>query len=272
MNADFFYRSSFGRLLFKIIQRLGIIKLSAWFLHTGLSRVMIKSVIEKNGIDMAPFEGQKYRSFADFFARKKENTEFEEDRDVLMSPCDSLLSIYPVREDMSIPMKCSLYSLKDLVTQPEKAALFKGGLCMVFRLQASDYHHFCFIDDGELLETHFIEGQLHSVQPIACETVPVYRLNRRWWSIMDTSAFGRIAQIEVGAMAVGGLTLVREKGSFRRGEEMGNFELAGSTIVVLVDKDISQRLELFDSFLPALDGEKEVKVCLGQGIGRLAEH
>ena len=269
MKADIFYTSAPGRMAFNVIQKLGFIKLSAWFLHTRLSKFMIKRFIEKNGIDMTPFQGQEYRSFAGFFARKKKTGDFDREDSVLISPCDSLLSVYDVEDDMSIPMKGSVYTLKDLVTDPDKAELFRGGLCMVFRLQASDYHHFCFFDDGYMTETHYVPGQLHSVQPIACESVPVYRLNRRWWSIMDTLHFGKAAQIEVGAMAVGGLGLTMEKGSFRRGDEMGGFELAGSTIVVLLQEPVRRRLRLYPRYMPACGGQAEVRACMGQGIGRL---
>ena len=140
---------------------------------------------------------------------------------------------------------------------------------MVFRLQASDYHHFCSFDDLTLKETHFIPGKLHSVQPIACETVPVYRLNRRWWSILDTDHFGQAIQVEVGAMMVGGVAFEREKGSFQKGEEMGCFVLAGSTIMLFVNSSARERLEFIEPFTDAMNGEKEVPVTMRETIGRL---
>ena len=71
---------------------------------------------------------------------------------------------------------------------------------MILRLCANDYHHYCYIDDGFQGRNHFVKGLLHSVQPIALENAPVYRQNRRMWTILDTVNFGKVAQIEIGAL------------------------------------------------------------------------
>ena len=68
---------------------------------------------------------------------------------------------------------------------------------MILRLCANDYHHYCYIDDGFQGRNHFVKGLLHSVQPIALENAPVYRQNRRMWTILDTVNFGKVAQIEI---------------------------------------------------------------------------
>lgn len=262
MSVDFFYKSAFGRFVFQVIQKIGMFKLAAWFMHTSASKVMISKFIKNNQIDMKPFKGQTYHSFSDFFARKKEAVDFEKDPSVLMSPCDGLLSIYSIEENLNIPMKGSHYRLIDIIPDEALASTFQGGLCLVFRLRGQDYHHFCAFDEMDLIQTHFIEGQLHSVQPIAIETVPVYRLNRRWWSVLETEHFGKVIQIEVGAMAVGGVSFAKEKGYFKRGEEMGNFELAGSTIVLIVDREQRKNLQFFESY------EQEVPVQMGQKIAK----
>ena len=268
MKADLFYNSAPGRMLLRSLQSSGAFKAAALFLRSGASRPLIAPFIRKNGVDMTPFQGQSYRSFADFFAREKALPPYIEDEDVLISPCDGLLSIYPVTGDMVLPMKDSHYLLSDLLPREETAALFAGGLCLVYRLQATDYHHFCHFDDCVRRETHYIPGQLHSVQPIACRTVPVYRLNRRWWTLMDTDHFGPAAQIEVGAMLVGGVTHAGEPGRFPKGSEMGNFELAGSTIVLLLTAQARCSLTFFPRFAPALEGAGEVAVSMGEGVGR----
>ena len=268
MRADFFYRNSVGRALVVALQKTGAFRLSAWFLRTPLSRPLAARYIKNNGIDMTPFEGQSYRSFSEFFARKKNTADAAAESGTLISPCDGLLTVYPVSDELFIPMKGSRYRIIDLVPDEQTAQRYRDGLCLVFRLQASDYHHFCAIDDLVLGETHYIPGLLHSVQPIACETVPVYRLNRRWWSVLETENFGEVIQIEVGAMLVGGVTFAKVSGKLRRGEEMGNFELAGSTIVVLVDSSVRDRLRLTEPYNNAVGGT-EVPVKMGREIGRI---
>lgn len=220
---------------------------------------------------MKPFDGQNYTSFAEFFTRKRSDTHHVIDSDALISPCDGLLSIYGATEYLTIPMKGSTYTLTDLVPDREVAEIFRNGLCLVFRLEASDYHHFCCFDDGLLVETNHIPGQLHSVQPIAQYHVPVYRLNRRWWSVLETKHFGTAVQIEVGAMLVGGVSFSMESGWFNRGEELGCFELTGSTIVLLLRSDVRNRLVLNTSIIPAIDGKTEVRVQMGSAIGVLTD-
>lgn len=269
MKADIFYSTLAGRVLFKALQKTGFFRLASWFLHTRASRFMIPGYIKKNRIDMRPFEGQTYRSFADFFVRKRDDIHIVSDPDVLISPCDGLLSVYPVTADLSIPMKGSVYNVADLVPDKETADLFQDGLCLVFRLEASDYHHFCCFDDGLLVQTDFIQGQLHSVQPIAHRSVPVYRLNRRWWSVLETKHFGTAVQIEVGAVLVGGVTFSIGKDCFCRGDEMGCFELAGSTIILLLNSSVRQRLVFSSALSQAAAGKSEARVRIGSTIGMM---
>ena len=271
MKADVFYSTAPGRFLFKVLRKAGVFVLVSRFLRTKASRHLIPGYIRKYGIDMKPFDGQNYTSFAEFFTRKRSDTHHVIDSDALISPCDGLLSIYGATEYLTIPMKGSTYTLTDLVPDREVAEIFQNGLCLVFRLEASDYHHFCCFDDGLLVETNHIPGQLHSVQPIAQYHVPVYRLNRRWWSVLETKHFGTAVQIEVGAMLVGGVSFSMESGWFNRGEELGCFELTGSTIVLLLRSDVRNRLVLNTSIIPAIDGKTEVRVQMGSAIGVLTD-
>ena len=270
MNADRFYKTVLGRAVFKALQKLGFFRLAAWFLHTRASKHMIPNYIKGNGIDRKPYAGQAYESFAAFFSRKRDSLPYEADPNVLISPCDGLLSVYTVAEDLTIPMKGSVYTLNDLVPDPEVADLFQNGLCLVFRLEASDYHHFCCFDDCLLMETNAVPGQLHSVQPIAQRTVPVFRLNRRWWSILETKHFGTAVQIEVGAMLVGGVSFSAADERLKRGDELGCFELAGSTIILLLNSSVRQRLLFRESLTPSINDGKEIRVQMGTGVGVLA--
>ena len=270
MKADFFYKSVPGRSILKVCQKSGAFRVAAWALRTPPSRGLIPRYIRRNGIDMTPYAGQRYRSYAEFFSRSKEVSTPVSAPEELISPCDGLLSVYPVTPELDIPMKGSRYRLRDLLPAAELAGSFCGGLCLVFRLEASDYHHFCCFDDARLLRWGYIPGQLHSVQPIACDRVPVYRLNRRWWSLLETKNFGLAVQIEVGAMLVGGVRFAGQEHALRRGEEMGNFELAGSTVLLLLGPEVRQKLVLEEPFAGAVEG-REVRVSMGQRLGRLGD-
>ena len=49
------------------MQKLGVFKGIAWILKTKISKHFIPYYIQKNNIDMKPFAGQEYDSFAAFF-------------------------------------------------------------------------------------------------------------------------------------------------------------------------------------------------------------
>jgi phosphatidylserine decarboxylase len=97
-----------------------------------------------------------------------------------------------------------------------------------------DYHRFHFPDDGEVLDEYRIAGRLHSVNPFALRArSDILATNDRHVSILDTSNFGRLAMVEVGAMNVGKIVQTHPTGApFHRGDEKGYFCFGGSTILL----------------------------------------
>ena len=71
-------------------------------------------------------------------------------------------------------------------------------------------------------------------------------------------------QTEIGAFVVGGIVNERENASFRKGEEMGHFELAGSTIVLLFQKG---RIALAGHIRQHLSEGCEFRVTQGMCLG-----
>lgn len=267
----FLYNTALGRGLLKVLFASGLLKLAARLCHTSLSKPFIKSYIKKHEIDMTDFKGQQYKSFADFFSRIRNPKPFEENPKALISPCDGLVSARYLEDVQFLHIKESWYSMDDLIPDKNTAEHFKDGLCLIFRLRASDYHHFCYVDHCYHKETHFIPGKLHSVQPIACEREPVFRLNRRVWSVLDTENFGRAVQIEVGAVLVGGMVHEKEQGLAKKGEEMGRFELVGSTILLFLEKNIREKLQFVDANGNKLDLTEERPVKMGEMVGLLKD-
>ena len=262
---NFLYGHAAGRAILNILLKAGLPKLMAAYLRSGLSKPMIGKYIKKYGIDPSEFEDVPYRSFSDFFIRKRKNPAFDADVSHLISPCDGLVSRFPISSDSAFEIKGSLYRIFDLMGDEDTAEKFTGGDCLIFRLRAQDYHRYCFIDSGYVHENRFFEGQLHSVQPISLLNYPVFRLNRRVCMVMDTDHFGTVAQIEVGAMAVGGIANPFENCRVEKGQEMGRFELRGSTIVMLFEKD---RIKLLPELAEKLTNGKEAPVRYGEYIGK----
>lgn len=252
----FLYGTVLGRMLLKGIMVTHADRLAVAFLRSRLSRWVVAPYARRNGIELTVEQLRSFASYSDFFVRTRELTDFDEAPGHLISPCDGRLSVYPVQEDSCFAIKNSQYSLEDLLQDEALAADFAGGYCFVFRLCPTDYHHYCYIDSGYQGENHFIPGVLHSVQPIACEKHPVFVLNRRCWTLLRTDHFGPVVQTEIGALVVGGIVNPQENRRVRRGEEKGYFELAGSTITLLLQKD---RVRLRPELEGALRGEVPVR-------------
>lgn len=267
-SVVFLCSSPFGRFLYNLSLFLQVPAIMGFFLRTPFSRFMIGGFIKKHKIDMSAFEGRKFASFNDFFTRKDFSRKADTSPDTLISPCDSALSVFNIEENSVFRIKGFDYTLSDFFGTDEFDSVFAGGTALVFRLAATDYHRYCYIDSGTLEKNHFLKGKLYSVQPVCCRTFRVYTKNRRSWTILHTKNFGDVAQIEIGAFSVGGIKNHHENYSFSKGEEKGYFDLHGSTIVMLFKKG---SIMLDKAVVEKTAGEREVCVKYGEPIGKKAE-
>ena len=262
--VSFLYGTIIGRFILKTIMALHMDRIAVRFLRSRFSKILNNVYIKRNNISVAEEEKASFNSFRDLFARTRANDEMDMTPEHLISPCDSWLSVFEIDEQSRFSIKNSHYSLRDFLQDEELAKNYVGGTILIFRLCASDYHHYCYVDNGYQGKNHFIEGSLHSVQPIACEKYPVYVKNRRSWCLLETENFGNVIQCEIGALIVGGISNEKANALFSKGEEKGHFELAGSTIVLLFEKG---KIELKEELLKKLSENGEVKVTLGEWIG-----
>ncbi len=261
-SVRFLYGTVPGRCLLKTVQKLHLDRIAVWYLRSGLSKPYILRFAKKNRIPLSREALVKFPTYRDFFLRERTPVPVDRTPDHLISPSDGWLSAYRIREGSSFAVKGSRYRVKDLLEDGALAKRYEGGLCLIVRLCASDYHHYCYIDDGKQGPNHFIEGQLHSVQPIASEHYPIFTLNRRSWCLLDTEHFGPVVQTEIGALVVGGIVNAPE-GPMARGWEKGYFDLAGSTIVLLLEPG---RVRLRPELEKELDTETETRVIQGQWV------
>lgn len=262
--VSFLYGTHFGRIILKIIMKLHLDRIVTWFLWSPCSKPLIGWYIRHNGISVTPEEQASFRSFRDLFSRTRRGGLVDITPEHLISPCDGWLSAFPIDEESCFSIKNSHYKIRDFLQDEALAKNYMGGTCLIFRLCVSDYHHYCYIDDGYQGENHFIPGVLHSVQPIACDTYPVFVLNKRCWCLLTTENFGPVVQCEIGALVVGGIFNEKENTRFWKGTEKGHFELAGSTIILLFEKE---QMQLRPELLKQLAQGKEVQVKQGEWIG-----
>ena len=264
-SVTFLYHTRPGHLLLKLMLLLRIDRLIVCFLRSRLSGMIVPYVVKKNGIALSRFAERSYATYRDLFLRHKKKIVFDREETALVSPCDGYLSAYRIGEDTAFRVKGMRYTLRRLAGAClGDASRYRDGCALVLRLCASDYHHYHYFDDCEQQAHHFTAGKLHSVQPAALRTYPVFAENRRTCSVLHTAHFGRVIQVEVGAFVVGGIVNYFDAGHHARGEEKGHFDLSGSTIVLFFETD---RVQLCRELRRALSRGEEVRVETGERIG-----
>lgn len=262
----FLYNTLIGRMILKLLITKPISNLAALFMNSGLSKFMIKRFIDKNDINMFEYDDRKYKSYNDFFTRKviSYKRPINASKDVLISPCDSKLIAYKITDDLTIGIKNGYYSINSLVDK-DIMEDYKGGDALVFRLSTDNYHRYCYIDSGSKGKNTKIKGVLHTVQPIALNKYNFYNMNSREWTLLNTNNFGKVIQVEIGALCIGRIKNAHETYIYKKGEEKGYFEFGGSTIVLLFKKNT---IKLDEDIYKNSQENIETIVKYGERIGK----
>ena len=265
-SLSFLYNNAFGRIILKILTARWISKLAGAFLDSRMSKFLIKKFVKANNIDLNDYESDNFKCFNDCFCRKIKDglRPLDESEGAFIAPCDALLSAYSITPETVLTVKGSNYRIEDLVNDAELAKHYADGICLVFRLCVHHYHRYIYLDNGKKGENIFIKGKLHTVRPIALEASPVFKQNCREYTVMDTESFGKVTQIEVGAMLVGKIKNHHAAYEFKRGEEKGTFLYGGSTVILLLKKD---SVSIDECYFTATQNDLETEVKMGQRIG-----
>jgi phosphatidylserine decarboxylase len=261
----FLYNTTVGRLCLKsFVARPWFSNLRAKYMKSKYSVKDIETFVKKHGIEIDDETLRTFKSFNDFFIRS-EPTRSEGPENELVAAATSKFSYYPITDDLKLSIKKSQYTVADILENEVVAERFKGGTCLVFRLAVSDYHRYCYIDDGKIVSNKFIPGELHTVRSIS-EKYNVYARNCREVTLIQTEHLGEIAYIEVGALMVGKIKN-NGKTPFNRFDEKGYFEFGGSTVVMLLNKDVHIR---FDEDIIEMSRQGlETQVEIGERIGMI---
>ncbi len=261
----FLYRNFIGRLILKLLIRPWVSKLGGFYMNRKCSKGMIKKFVKKNNIDLSQYDMTNIKCYNDFFTRKiidgARNINIESDK--LISPCDSKLQAFKINEESIFNIKDSYYKVEDLIQNKELAKEYINGYCLIFRLTVDDYHRYCYVDNGTKTKNTPIKGVLHTVNPIALERYNFYKTNSREYCILETENFGKIIQVEVGALMVGKISNHHQEYTFTKGEEKGMFLFGGSTIVLLVKENI----KIDEDILFNTSNNDETVVRYGEAIG-----
>lgn len=263
---EWLYGTSLGRLMVKGLIRPRVSRAAGWLLDRRISALAVKPFIRKNHLSMEDFEQRPYRSFNDFFTRQLKPGRRPIDREPghLIAPCDSKLTVCPIRPDSRFWVKGTEYTLAGLLRDSRLAETFLGGTLLLFRLTVGDYHRYAYIDSGFAGESVRIPGVFHTVNPAAASRYPIYRENTREYTLLESEDFGTLLQMEVGAAMVGRIVNAPGSRQVSRGEEKGRFEFGGSTVIVLLQRDAAT---LDEDILRNTAQGAETVVRLGQKIG-----
>jgi len=155
---------------------------------------------------------------------------------VLISPCDGKVTVCPIRRDGLFLIKQTQYTVRSLLKDEKLAKRYEGGTAYIIRLTVDDYHRYCYVADGVKSAQRKIRGVFHTVNPVANDYAPIYKMNTREYCLVQTEELGTVLQMEVGALMVGRIKNHKKKVSVvHRGEEKGMFEFGGSTVVLLTE-------------------------------------
>lgn len=250
---SFMYKSKFGKIILSQIVKPKYSIFMGYLLNLRISKVLITPFIAMNKIDMTQYRKHKFTSYNDFFTReiKPEKRKIDENIRHLISPCDGKLMVYDINDESKFIIKNTSYTMESLLGSKKLASKYEGGVLLVFRLTVDDYHRYCYIDNGYKTKNYRVQGLFHTVNPVANDSVQIYKENTREFTILKSENFGKLLIMEVGALFVGKIVNYHKEKHVKRGEEKGKFEFGGSTVIVCaekgtikIDKDILKNTRL----------------------------
>jgi phosphatidylserine decarboxylase len=224
-----------------------------------------------------------YPDFNSFFTRslKPGSRPQPEQPGAISCPVDGRISqIGDITDGRLIQAKGRNFSLVELLGgNDRRAAAFQEGGFATLYLSPRDYHRIHMPCDARLVETAYIPGRLYSVAPHTTRTIPGLFTRNERLAVLFESPAGPIAMVLVGAIFVASMETVwegfmqpagktirvrsypREDGrqwQFRRGDEMGRFNM-GSTVILLHGPGQAE-------WNPELSANQSIR--LGQILGR----
>jgi phosphatidylserine decarboxylase len=174
------------------------------------------------------------------------------DPEFVVSPCDALVGCCgPVRGDELLQVKGAPYSLTDLMGSSAAVDSVRDGTYVTLRLTAGMYHRFHAPTDGRLEHVTYISGDTWNTNPAALKRVKKLFCKNERVVLHGRFAEGgapfflvAVASILVASVRIHALDLLLHlkhtgpneidcDATFKRGEELGWFEL-GSTIILLL--------------------------------------
>ncbi|MDH5720938.1 MAG: archaetidylserine decarboxylase [Spirochaetia bacterium] len=231
--------------------------------------------IYRINVNEAELEISDYRSLNKFFTRalKTGSRIVEPDAASIVSPVDGrIIHFGTIEKGKLMQTKGISMSLEELLGSNRYLDRFLGGKYATIYLSPQDYHRIHSPCSGKITGYYYKPGKLYPVNLLAVNSIDgLFSKNERLITYIQTE-FGLIALIKVGATSVGRIKVTYdeniatnrwkrhpkeefyEKGiEIKKGEEIGRFEM-GSTVIMIIEKEISEFLEI----------EEKQKLLFGQ--------
>ena len=227
-----------GASLLWLVKRKAVSRVYGLYCRTPMSAKVIPKFIQQYDINMDGCKG-KYKNFAQFFSREKENVAFPQEPGALGAPCEGLVSIFhKIKADQVVMAKGASFSLSELLADSALAKEYEGGTMVSIRLTPANYHRMHFFDHGTVTGTRMIKGDLYSVSPLALNrVVRLYCRNKRAVINFSTENFGDVVLVEVGATFVGSIVHCFKEGQkVARGQVASYFKPGGSLVLMFLKK------------------------------------
>lgn len=255
-----------------LLSRRWISRLYGWWHRQSWSRRKIARFVERMEIDCSELQQPltSFSSFNDFFVRRVDVSRRKIDQrpDICIAPADSKILVYEnVPADLSFPIKRHSFNLATFLRDEDLVRRFNGGAMAVCRLHLKDYHHIHFPDNGIADISYPINGRYYAGGPYAHQRfLPFFAENYRTRTAFHSNSFGEMLIVEIGAFTVGSIRQDYRPGQpVRRGDHKGWFELGGSTVVLLFEKNAIR----FDAdLLRNSADDRETQVRMGESIGQ----
>jgi phosphatidylserine decarboxylase len=183
----------------------------------------------------SPFD---YKTFNEFFHRalKPESRPIAPGAGTAVFPADGRHLAFPdVDRADGFYVKGAKFTLEALLGDADLAGRLSGGSMLISRLCPCDYHRFHFPVAGIPREPRLVKGKLYSVNPIALRRNILYLVrNKRIVTLVESTIFGTVAMVEVGATNVGSIVESFVPGRpVLKGEEKGMFAFGGSCVITV---------------------------------------
>lgn len=186
-------------------------------------------------LDEAELPLSSYQTLDDFFCRRLKSglRPIDPDPWALVSPTDGRALWYRITPDLLLPLKSHDVSIAELLSSQSAADSLEQGWAMVVRLAPPDYHRVHFPVDGMAYAPRTLPDPRVSLHPIAHHVGAGSFFYKRIVTQIDTTQFGKIYMIDIGALTGGTTIQTYQPGLVKKGMEKGYFRFGSCISVVL---------------------------------------